>query len=128
MLFAVVVATLVAILAGSLVFLAQLWWQTRVNRGDDEDLRRLLWAQGSLTPVEAARALTITVAAADRRLRRLVDDQKVRMEIDLVIGALRFSPVGAHPLAARSPVTPARGGLALVEPAPPKRRSQSTAR
>ena len=117
MLFAVVVATLVAILAGSLVFLAQLWWQAQGSRTDDEDLRSLLWAKGSLTPLEAARALAIPVVAADRRLRRLVDDQKVKMEIDLAIGALRFMPVGPNPAAARSSLTPALA----------KRRPQSTA-
>lgn len=118
MLFAVVVASLSAVLAGSLVFLAQLWWQTRRHSVDDGDLRKLLWAKGSLTPGQAAEALSISVAAADRRLRRLVDDQDVRMEIDLGIGALRFLPVGSLPLAARSPLAPSL----------PRRGPQSTAR
>lgn len=127
MLFAVVVASLVAILAGSLVFLGQLLWQARGGQGEDQDLRALLAERGSLTPLEAAQSLGIPVVAADRRLRRLVDDRRVRMEIDLGIGALRFLPVG-RASAVRSPLTPAQGGAPLLGPPVPRRRPESTAR
>lgn len=127
MVFALVVATLVAILAGSLAFMAQILWGTRNSRAQDQALRELLLARGSMTPLEAAAALGISVPAADRRLRRLVDDQRVKMEIDLSIGALRFALVGAQGPLRASP-TPAKleGNPAKV--VVPSRKTPSAAR
>jgi hypothetical protein len=108
--FAVLVSALVAILAGSLVFLFQAYLATQKDRGPDDALFARLDAAGSLTPLAAAAALGISVFEADRRLRALVDDERVKMEIDLVEGALRFVRLGASEAAAsysRSAVTPA---------------------
>lgn len=112
--FAFLVATLVAILAGSLAFLGQLLWRLRRGADRRSPIQQLLEARGSLTPGEAAEALGLSVVAADHALRSLVDDHQVRLTLDVAAGALRFHAV-------RAKVPRSRPAVPVEAPAGPER-------
>lgn len=94
MLLSIVLAALIAVLASSLVLLAQGLAAKRLER--DARRARAIWALaatrgGSVTPAEAAAHLGVPLYAASRLLRSMVDDTYVRMDIDDRAGVLRFT-------------------------------------
>jgi hypothetical protein len=92
-LFAIVVAALIAAIAGCGVVIVQSLIQRAVlkesmrMRQVTELARR---AGGIVTPLGVAQELSITPLDADRLLRSMVDDEHLSMDIDVDKGELRF--------------------------------------
>lgn len=93
MLYAVVVAALIAFSAALLVMIGETLLRHRNARRLDREKRILDLARrtgGVVSPSEVARHLHSSVLEANRLLRRMVDDVRVTVEIDAQRGELRF--------------------------------------
>jgi hypothetical protein len=91
--FALVVAALIAALSGSLVLLVQGLLARRALKDDARRRQVTEFARktgGVVTPLSVAKELNLSPLDADRLLRSMVDDVHLTMDIDLHQGELRF--------------------------------------
>src|SRR5262249_23027258 len=92
-LFALVVAALVAALSGSIVLLAQGLLARKAIKDDARRRQATEFARktgGVVTPLSVAKELNLSPLDADRLLRSMVDDVHLTMDIDVHQGELRF--------------------------------------
>jgi hypothetical protein len=100
--FALVVAALIAALSGSLVLLIQGLLARRELKDVQKRRQVAEFARktgGVVTPLSVAKELNLTPLEADRLLRSMVDDVHLSMDIDVHQGELRFwfTQLVAHP-------------------------------